>query len=259
MSLKRNERRVIVITGATGGLAQELVKLIPEDDCLILLGRSVERLKATFGERQNCHLEGLDITDDSALHECVSSIYDRFGQIDIFINNAGFGEFKPYDDYTDETIRQMFDVNTLAMINFSRLVGKKMAERGQGHLINIVSIAGLVASAKSTIYAATKFAMIGFSNALRLELADYGVYVTTVNPGPISTKFFDQADPTGDYLASVQRYTMQADEVAKRIYRIFGKNKRELNMPFALALTAKFYNLFPKTGDFLARKVFNYK
>ncbi|MBM7642643.1 SDR family NAD(P)-dependent oxidoreductase [Streptococcus loxodontisalivarius] len=253
------EKRLIVITGATGGIAQELVKLIPESDQLILMGRSQERLLEAFGSKANQHLMALDITDDAAVQEAVESIYQQFGQIDIFINNAGFGEFKAYDQYDSETIRQMFDVNTIAMINFSRLVGQKMAERGQGQLINIVSIAGLVASAKSTIYSASKFAMIGFSNALRLELADAGVYVTTVNPGPIATKFFDKADPSGDYLKSVQQYTLQADVVAKRIYKIFGKNKRELNMPFSLAATAKLYSLFPKTGDYLARKVFNYK
>lgn len=109
--------------------------------------------------------------------------------IDVLINNAGYGAFKGFEEFSAQEIADMFQVNTLASIHFACLIGQKMAEQGQGHLINIVSMAGLIASAKSSIYSATKFALIGFSNALRLELADKGVYVTTVNPGPIATKF----------------------------------------------------------------------
>ncbi len=78
-----------------------------------------------------------------------------------------------------------------------------MAERRQGHIINIASMAGKMATAKSTIYSATKFAVLGFSNALRLELKPLGVAVTTVNPGPVATDFFDKADPSGSYLEKV--------------------------------------------------------
>ena len=76
-----------------------------------------------------------------------------------------------------------------------------MIEAGQGHIINVASMVGKMATAKSTVYSATKFAVLGFSNALRLELKPLGVAVTTVNPGPIQTEFFDKADPTGTYLA----------------------------------------------------------
>ncbi|MDD7361356.1 MAG: SDR family NAD(P)-dependent oxidoreductase, partial [Streptococcus alactolyticus] len=105
----------------------------------------------------------------------------------------------------------------------------------------------------------TKFAVIGFSNALRLELADSNVYVTTINPGPIATSFFDKADPSGEYLKSVGRFVLQPEEVARRTVAILGKNKREVNMPWLIAAAHKFYTLFPKIADFLARKVFNYK
>ena len=95
--------------------------------------------------------------------------------LNIFINNAGYGDFSDFDTYTTAQIRDMFDVNTFATMTFSRLVGQKMKEAGKGHIINIASIAGLIASAKSSVYSATKFAVIGFSNALRLELADSNV------------------------------------------------------------------------------------
>ena len=98
-------------------------------------------------------------------------------------------------------------------------------EQGRGHIINIASMAGKIATANSSVYAATKFAVIGFSDALRLELADKGVYVTTVNPGPIETSFFDQADPSGAYLESVKKFVLSPKYVAKKIIRILGEKQ----------------------------------
>ncbi|MCB4990951.1 SDR family oxidoreductase [Streptococcus mutans] len=253
------KERIIVITGASGGLAEEIIKRLPQTDQLVLLGRDKEKLEDMYAYRERVTCFQIDIKDDEAVQDIIDTIYQKFDRIDIFINNAGFGEFKDFDHYSNRDIRDMFDVNTLATINFSRLVGQKMAEVQSGHIINIASMAGLIASSKSTIYSATKFAVIGFSNALRLELADKEVYVTTVNPGPIATKFFDKADPSGNYLKSVEEFTLQPDDVAKKIVAIFGKNKRELNIPFLLKAAHKAYILFPKLSDFLTRKVFNYK
>ncbi|MEQ9763740.1 SDR family NAD(P)-dependent oxidoreductase [Streptococcus jiangjianxini] len=252
-------QRIIVITGASGGIAEEMIKRLPNEDGLILLGRSQEKLEDMYRHVENKTCIGLDITDREAVISVIDQIYLQYGRIDILVNNAGFGEFKTFDNYEFDEIEEMFDVNTLASIHFSRLIGKRMAEQGHGHIINIASMAGLIASAKSTIYSATKFAVIGFSNALRLELADKNVYVTTVNPGPIATKFFDKADPSGDYLKSVEKFTLKPDYVAKRIVKVMGKNKRELNLPFSLAATHKIYTLFPRLSDVMARKVFNYK
>lgn len=251
--------RTILITGATGGLAESIVSILPEDDGLILVGRSKERLDKKYGDLPNASTIAIDIKDATQIETLVEDIYNRYGQIDVLINNAGFGEFKNFDEFDAATIKEMFEVNTQATMHFSRLLGQKMKARGQGHIINIASMAGLMATAKSTVYSATKFAVIGFSNALRLELAESGVYVTTVNPGPISTSFFDQADPSGNYLKSVEKYTLTPEQVANRVVKAIGKNKRELNMPFALVCAAKAYSLFPKTADYLARKVFNYK
>ena len=251
--------RIIAITGATGGIAQEIIKRIPKDDYVIALGRDLKKLKTHYGNHPNTACFALDMSSDVAIAEMVEKIYAIHGRVDIFINNAGYGGFSDFATYTTAQIRDMFDINTFATMTFSRLVGQKMKEAGKGHIINIASIAGLIASAKSSVYSATKFAVIGFSNALRLELADSNVYVTTVNPGPIATKFFDKADPSGDYLKSVGRFVLQPEYVAKRTVAIFGKNKRELNMPWSLAAAHKAYTLFPRIADFLARKIFNYK
>ena len=250
--------RTILITGASGGLAQEMVKLLPEDQ-LILLGRDKEKLAQLYGNHPHAELIEIDITDDSALETLVTDLYFRYGKIDILINNAGYGIFEEFDQISDKDIHQMFEVNTFALMNLSRRLAAPMKERRKGHIINSVSMAGLIATGKSSLYSATKFAAIGFSNALRLELMPDGVYVTTVNPGPIRTGFFDQADPDGTYLKSVERFLLEPDVVAKKIVKIIGKNKRELNLPILLHLAHKFYTLFPKLADKLAGETFNYK
>ena len=259
MNTQEKSAPVILITGASGGLAQEIIRQLPRESQLILQGRSRQKLEELYSDLPQVAFFQLDIRDAQAIETFVADIYQTYGRIDYLINNAGFGEFKDFDRFSNDTIQEMFDVNTLATLHFSRLVGQKMAEAGRGHMITIASMAGLIASSKSSIYSATKFAVIGFSNALRLELADKNVFVTTVNPGPIRTHFFDQADPSGDYLKSVARFTLEPEDVARRIVKIMGTNKRELNMPFMLKLAAKCYTLFPRISDFLARKVFNYK
>ncbi|WP_153057452.1 SDR family NAD(P)-dependent oxidoreductase, partial [Streptococcus suis] len=92
---------------------------------------------------------------------------------------------------SSQQVQAMFDINTFALMTMCRLVGKRMKARRSGQIINIISMSGLIASSKSSVYSATKFAAMGFSNTIRLELAQYGVTVTTVNPGPIATSFFD--------------------------------------------------------------------
>ncbi len=250
--------RKILITGASGGLAQSMVKLLP-DDFLILLGRDAKKLEDLYANHSQKAIFQVDITNETALRELVENIYQEYGQIDILVNNAGYARYDDFENFTAQEVEDMFAVNTFATMTLCRLVGKKMKEVKQGHIINIVSMSGLVASAKSSIYSATKFALIGFSNTIRLELAAYHVAVTTVNPGPIATGFFDQADPDGTYLESVKAFVLQPDVVASRIVKAMKTRKRELNMPFALAATHKFYTLFPRVADFLARTVFNYK
>lgn len=161
--------RTIVITGASGGLAQEIIGQLPKEDKIILIGRSKEKLEKRYAKASHISAIGMDIKDSKAIESVLQTLFSEHGSIDVFINNAGFGLFKDYNDFTSDEIEEMFEVNTLASIHFSRLVAQHMAEQGHGHILNIVSMAGLIASARSTIYSATKFAMIGFSNALRLN------------------------------------------------------------------------------------------
>ena len=119
------KQRIIAITGASGGLAQEIVKQLSPSDGIILLGRDKDKLEKCYRHVENKTCLAIDLRDDNAIKKMVDYLYQRFGRIDVFINNAGFGEFKSYDHYTSQEIRDMFDINTFATMTFSRLMAEK--------------------------------------------------------------------------------------------------------------------------------------
>ena len=250
--------RHILITGASGGIAQAMVPLL-KDDFLILLGRDAQKIEELYASHPKKAIYEIDISEGADLAALVEKIYQDYGKIDILVNNAGYAIYDDFEKFSEEQVRAMFDVNLFALMAFCRLVGKEMKAAKAGHIINIVSMSGKIASAKSSIYSATKFAALGFSNTIRLELAPYNVAVTTVNPGPVATGFFDLADPDGSYQKSVQAFMISPEKVASKIVQSMGTKKREINLPWLLEATNKFYTLFPNLADFLARKVFNFK
>ena len=250
--------RHILITGASGGIAQAMVPLL-KDDFLILLGRDAQKIEKLYASHPKKAIYEIDISKAADLAALVEKIYQDYSKIDILVNNAGYAIYDDFENFSEEQVRAMFDVNLFALMAFCRLVGKEMKAAKAGHIINIVSMSGKIASAKSSIYSATKFAALGFSNTIRLELAPYNVAVTTVNPGPVATGFFDLADPDGSYQKSVQAFMISPEKVASKIVQSMGTKKREINLPWILEATNKFYTLFPNLADFLARKVFNFK
>ncbi|BDD39029.1 SDR family NAD(P)-dependent oxidoreductase [Streptococcus ruminantium] len=250
--------RTILITGASGGLAQAMVPLL-KDDFLILLGRNREKIMELYTYHEKKAVYDVDIRDEAALTAFLDELNGQHGQIDILVNNAGYAVYDDFENFSSQQVQDMFDINTFSLMTLCRLVGKRMKARRSGHIINIVSMSGLIASAKSSVYSATKFAAIGFSNTIRLELAKYGVAVTTVNPGPIATGFFDQADPDGSYQESVKAFLLQPDYVAKKIVAAMGTKKRDVNLPWTLAAAHKLYTLFPQIADYLARTIFSLK
>ena len=250
--------RRILITGASGGLAQALIALLDQDQ-LFLVGRSKERLDQVYGNHPHIHTFEVDICQKESVQRLVETIEDGYGPLDILINTAGYGFYQNFEEFSASDIQDMFAVNTFASMYFCQALAPYMKRRKKGHLINVVSISGLVATAQSSLYSSTKFAMIGFSNAIRQELAPYHVYVTSINTGPVATSFFDLADPDGSYQQSVRPFMLQTDQVARDIKSILGKSVREVNRPRNLALAVKFQQLFPSLSDFFYRKFFNFK
>lgn len=188
--------KVVVVTGGSAGLGEQICYEAAKQGAVVVV--CARRINLIGKVREQCAvLSGreafsyqLDIADPESVERVVEAISAEVGPIDVLVNNAGFGLFENFVEIDLAVARQMFDVNVLGMMTFTQKVAIKMIEAGQGHIINVASMAGKMATAKSTVYSATKFAVLGFSNALRLELKPLGVAVTTVNPGPIQTEFF---------------------------------------------------------------------
>lgn len=257
--------KTVLIIGASSGLGEQIAYESARKGARVLLcARREDKLveitrKCSKFSQLSCDYFSLDISNFEDVERKLNLIETKYPEIDVLVNCAGYGHFELFlDSDFNETV-DMFQVNVLGLIYVTQKIGLMMAEKNEGHIINIASQAGKIATPKSSIYAATKFAVIGFSNSLRLEMKPLGIAVTTVNPGPIQTPFFDIADPNGTYLESVGRWVLNSEMLAKKIVSSMGTYKREINAPFIMEVGSKAYQLFPHIGDFLAINFFDKK
>ncbi|MET8998493.1 SDR family NAD(P)-dependent oxidoreductase [Amycolatopsis sp. NPDC004169] len=132
----------------------------------------------------------LDVTDAQQVRAAVKAAEERFGGIDVLVNNAGRGWFGSIEGAPDETIRRTFDLNLFAVVDVVRAVLPGMRARGDGWIVNMSSVAGLVTAQGFGYYSAAKFAVEGLSETLRLEVEPFGVRVLAVEPGATRTKAF---------------------------------------------------------------------
>ncbi|GGM22308.1 oxidoreductase [Paraliobacillus quinghaiensis] len=257
--------KTIIITGASSGIGEGLShKLAACGANLILLARSGDKLKKlqTILEKEhtiNCKYYTVDLSDRKAWKETLIKIEEEHPTIDAIINNAGFGVFDTVQEADYQDIEKMFQVNVLALMEGVQSLLPHFVSKKQGHIINVASFAGKIATPKSSAYSASKHAVIGFSNALRLEVENKGIFVTTVNLGPVRTNFFQVADPSGNYQKSVDQFMLEPEVVVDQIIKALFRRKREINLPRWMELGSRFYHLFPWLSERLLRKQFNKK
>lgn len=253
--------RVVWITGAGSGIGAETARQLARRGAVpILTGRNEERLRKTASTIEGkCGIYRLDVTDNDQVLDVARRIEADFGRIDVLLNNAGFGIFETFRDAPLDHFEAMMDTNYMGTVRCTKAVLPSFLARGAGHIVNVASIAGKLGTPKSTGYTATKHAVLGFTNALRLELRGTGVTVSAVNPGPIDTPFFEIADPDGGYVRNVRWFMLKPEKVAARIVKVIEKRKAEVDLPFAAALGVKIYQLFPRLGDRVAGPWLNRK
>lgn len=260
--MDRLQNKIVVITGASSGLGKEIaIQSAKAGAIVVLIARNYSKLNKVKNEiEKSCSSKVVsyvcDVSNGEQVEEVFSMISTEVGLVDVLVNNAGFGLFEEAEKLNLLESKRMFDVNVIGMIVCTKKAVPSMIKRKSGHIINIGSQAGKVATPKSSVYSATKHAVLGFSNSLRLELEEYNVYVTTVNPGPIATDFFENADPLGTYVKSVGKYMLKPEEVAREIVASMLVNKREINLPRWMNVGAVIYSVFPKTFEALGKRFF---
>ncbi|WP_077618701.1 SDR family NAD(P)-dependent oxidoreductase [Bacillus sinesaloumensis] len=254
--------KTIVITGASSGIGEKIAYLVAEQGATpVLLARShdqLERIAKNIEEKYkiDCLFYKLDVRDTENVKGVFEDILHKVNTVDVLVNNAGFGVFANVVDANIEQMKAMFEVNVFGLISCTKMVLPAMMKQNSGHIINIASQAGKIATPKSSVYSATKHAVLGFTNSLRMELASTDIRVTAVNPGPIRTRFFDIADESGTYAKNVNKFMLDPDVVAAKIVQAMFTSKRELNLPGWMNAGSVFYTLFPRLVEKVGGKAF---
>lgn len=178
--------QVILITGCSTGLGRDIAQHLSQaGHTVVATARRVE----TLGGLQADLKLALDVTQPASVNQVVDAVLQRFGRIDVLVNNAGYALRGALEEIPCEVIQQMFDVNVHGALRMIRAVAPYMRRQGAGRIINISSIAGKLSTPANGTYSASKFALEALSDALRLELAPFGVQVIVVEPGAIETQF----------------------------------------------------------------------
>ncbi|WP_425436218.1 SDR family NAD(P)-dependent oxidoreductase [Paenibacillus rigui] len=254
--------KIAVITGASSGIGAIMAQQLAARGAVpVLMARSEEKLDAvaaTLGSSEYGKYT-LDVTSTGQVMEVMGRVIERYGRIDILINNAGYGVFDAFVTASLEEIDNMMDVNYMGTVRCTKAVLPHMLKAGSGHIVNIASMAGKIGSAKSSGYTATKHAVLGFTNCLRQELVGTGVYLSAINPGPIDTPFFDKADPSGNYVKNVKWFMLKPERVASKVLHAIEKRIPEVDMPFVAGLGVKMFQLFPRFFDKVASGMLNKK
>ena len=152
----------------------------------------------------------VDVTDDDGLARFVADVVAESGRIDVLVNNAGYGSYGALEDVPMAEARRQFDVNVFGLARLTQLVVPHLRRQGGGHIVNISSIGGKIYEPLGGWYHATKFAVEGLSDSLRLELAPFGVHVVVIQPGAIRTEWSDIAAATLDERSAGTAYAGQA-------------------------------------------------
>jgi NAD(P)-dependent dehydrogenase (short-subunit alcohol dehydrogenase family) len=181
-----------MITGAARGLGLEIARAaLAAGEQVALAARRPESLPAELRDNENVLPVRLDVTDEAQVASAVAEVVERFGTIDVLVNNAGRGLLGALEEITDAEARSLFDVNVFGLINITRAVLPVMRAAGHGKLVQIGSRSGFEGEPGVSIYSASKFAVAGISEALAAELQPFGIQSMVVEPGVFRTDFLD--------------------------------------------------------------------
>ena len=209
----------VVVTGASSGIGRaSAVRFAAKGARVTAVARSREPLDELAG----AHPRITPVVADLAVASERAAVVAAAGPVDALVNNAGIGWLGSVEDMPCEQVQKLFSINVLALIDLTQRVLPGMLDRRRGHIVNVASVASWVSIPPLTVYSATKFAVQGFSDGLRREVAGRGVKVTTVNPGPVATRFGARAtfeDPLTERMSGDTMPGVPASVAARAVVR----------------------------------------
>jgi NAD(P)-dependent dehydrogenase (short-subunit alcohol dehydrogenase family) len=186
------------ITGASRGMGTDFVRAaLDAGHFVVATGRNADRvLEAAGGEHENLLAVALDVTDEHAARAAVAAATERFGRIDVLVNNAGNFQAGFFEEITAAQFRAQMETNFFGALNVTRAVLPGMRERRSGRVLSISSTAGIVAGPGGSAYSASKFALEGWMEALHGEVEPFGIHTTVVEPGFFRTDLLAEGAST---------------------------------------------------------------
>ena len=248
----------ILITGGAGGIGLLMAQRIQTlDPTAITLWDVNEEALQQAGSQLNdaSHLTThcVDIANPDQIYAQAKIVLESVGPVDILINNAGIVVGKYFEDHSVRDIEQTIRINLLGAMHVCKAFLPAMRHQGSGHIVNIASAAGLIPNPKMTVYASSKWGMVGWSESLRIELSQQnsGINITTVEPSFINTGMFDGV--------TAPKFTplLEPDDIVNRIIKAVQSNQTQLRAPFMVKLIPFLKGILPRPlFDSVAGKLF---
>jgi NAD(P)-dependent dehydrogenase (short-subunit alcohol dehydrogenase family) len=199
-----------LVTGCSTGIGREIARAALEVGHQVVV---TSRRVGDVADLAEAHPDtavavALDVTDKAQIADAVAVAQERFGGVDVLVNNAGYGYLSAVEEGDDAEVRALFDTNYFGTVDMTKAVLPGMRAQGSGHVVNISSMTGLVANPPNAYYSSTKFAMEALTEALAKEVAPLGIKVTAIEPGAFRTDWakrsmHESATPIEDYAADV--------------------------------------------------------
>lgn len=251
------EDKVILITGASEGIGAACARTFRERGAhLSLTARSEDKLREVSAAGEL--VVAGDITLAETRSRVVQATLERFGRIDILLNNAGAGLYVPAWSATEEQARALFELNLFAPLDLVRLVVPHMRVRRSGTIVNVGSIAGKMTLPWFTLYSVSKYAIGSLTDGLRMELKRDGIHAMTVCPGYVNTKFQSHilGGSVPSQIARSRRFSITVDECARAIAGGVERNARTVVTPRAGWILVALERLFPALVDTQLEKIY---
>jgi short-subunit dehydrogenase len=253
--------KTVLITGSSSGIGKATAEYFQERGWNVTATMRSPEKAADWKKSESLFLVRLDVTEAKSIERAIKETIDRFGAIDVVVNNAGYGLVGPFEASTQEQIDRQFATNVFGVMNVTRAILPYFRERYNGAIINVTSMGGRITFPLYSLYHATKWAVEGFSESLQYELAQFNIKIKIIEPGPIKTDFYDRsmdimsrADLKAyDDFISVAMPNMQKsgetapgpDKVAQVIYRAATDGKWKMRYPVNAAMILSLRKALP--------------
>ena len=257
-----SERKVAIVTGASSGIGMETAfALVRRGYAVVIAARRKDRLEqvaASCGEiSDGARVEVVvtDVSDRSAVENLVNLTVEKFGRVDVMVNNAGSGMFGRVHELPEDELRRLFEVNFYGVLYGCQTVAPIMIAQKSGHIFNVSSVIGKRGTPFHGAYCATKFAVCGLTDSMRVEMKPYGVKVTSVCPTLTATEFFDHSRMEGRAHSKYESAgkMMPASKVGRKIAVSAGKSRPELVFSLGGKFLVVLSTLWPRAADWIMK------